>query len=125
LANGVQRTTPVDLNPFLDKEEFRWAIYNERGLELLGEAQHCFDGLRMRYPYTKTPIIKWRMETFYPNMSAEQKTLPTWDSANKVWKIGRVYGANIVPWDDRYLLLPIPAAELDANPNFGAQNYGW
>jgi hypothetical protein len=124
-ANGVTRSTPVDLNPYLDKEEFRLAVYNERGIELLGEAQRYYDGLRMRYPYTNTPILKWRMETFYPNMSAEQKTLPTWNASEKKWVGGRVYAPSIITWHDRFLLLPIPANEVDANPNVGLQNVGW
>ncbi len=125
LANGTPRTTPVDLQTGLDKEMFRWAVYNERGLELLGEGQRFFDGVRMRYPNTKTPILQWRYETYYPSLSATDMAVPTWNSTSKTWKGGRVYPVNVKPWNVRYLLYPIPTNELDANPNFGAQNPGW
>jgi hypothetical protein len=53
------------------------------------------------------------------------KTLPTWDTASKTWKGGRVYLPNVLPWHERFLLYPIPTTELDANKNFGDQNPGW
>lgn len=124
-ANGTARTTPVDLQTGLDKEMFRWAVYNERGLELVGEGQRFFDGVRMRYPNTNTPILQWRYETYYPSLSATQLALPTWNSTTKTWAGGRVYTVNVKPWNVRYLLYPIPTNELDANPNFGSQNPGW
>lgn len=124
-ANGTARTTPMDLTAGLDKENFRLAVFNERGLELVGEGQRFFDMVRMRYPNTNTTMMQWRMETFYPNMSAAQKALPSWDSAAKTWKGGRVYTPNVVPWNVRFLLYPIPNAEFDSNPNIGQQNPGW
>jgi hypothetical protein len=124
-ANGVARTTPVDLTLGLDKENFRLAVFNERGLELVGEGQRFFDCIRMRYPNTNTTMMQWRLETYYPNLPATMKTLPTWDTVSKTWKGGRVYMPNVVNWDQRFLLYPIPTTELDANTNFGNQNPGW
>lgn len=124
-ANGIARTTPADLTDGLDKENFRLAIFNERGLELVGEGQRFFDMVRMRYPNTNTTMMQWRLETFYPNLSASQKTTPYWDTTTKTWKGGRVYTPNVVPWNVRFLLYPIPNAEIDSNPNIGIQNPGW
>lgn len=125
LANGTPRTTPLDLVAGLDKEEFRMALYNERGLELVGEGHRFFDGVRMRYPYTNKCMLQWRLDTYYPNLTADQKALPTWNSSSKSWTGGRVYMLNVVAWNERFLLFPIPSSELDANPNFGIQNPGW
>lgn len=125
LANGTARTTPLDLAAGLDKENFRLAVFNERGLELVGEGQRFFDMVRMRYPNTNTTMMQWRMETFYPNLPSAQKALPSWDSSSKTWKGGRVYTPNVVPWNVRFLLYPIPNAEFDSNPNIGTQNPGW
>ena len=125
LANGTARTTPLDLATGIDKENFRLAVFNERGLELVGEGQRFFDMVRMRYPNTNTTMMQWRLETFYPNLATAQKALPSWDSTSKTWKGGRVYTSNIVPWNVRFLLYPIPNSEFDSNPNIGTQNPGW
>lgn len=125
LANGTPRTTPLDLVTGIDKEEFRMAVYNERGLELVGEGHRFFDGVRMRYPYTNKCMLQWRLDTYYPNLTADQKTLPVWNTTSKSWAGGRVYMLNVVAWNERFLLFPIPSTELDANPNFGLQNPGW
>jgi hypothetical protein len=130
LANGTARTTPIDLAAGLDKENFRLAVFNERGLELVGEGHRYFDCVRMRYPNTNTTMLQWRYETFYPNLLATQKALPKWNSTTKTWSEGRVLTDNVQTWDIRYLLLPIPSGESDANPmifNNGLfpQNQGW
>lgn len=125
LADGTPRTTPVDLSSGLSKEDFRMAVFNERGLELVGEGQRFFDAVRTRYMNTNVTMLQWRMETFYPNLPADQKTLPVWNSTDMEWKGGRVYMPNVSEWNERYLLYPIPTSELDANPNFGSQNPGW
>lgn len=125
LANGVSRTTPADLASSLSQGDFRLAVFNERGLELVGEGQRFFDLVRMRYPGTNKTMFQWRLDTFYPNLPLDQKTLPIWDSTNKVWKNGRVHMLNVKEWNDRYLLYPIPTSEFDANTNIGLQNPGW
>lgn len=129
MANGTSRTTPADLTSGLTKEEFRMAVYNERGLELVGEGQRFFDSIRMRYMNSNITMLQWRMETFYPNLPADQKALPSWNSSSQTWRGGRVYMLNVTEWNERFLLYPIPTSELDANPNFGAkyprQNPGW
>lgn len=124
-ANGVVRTTPADLTAGLSKEDFRMAVFNERGLEFVGEGQRFFDLIRMRYSNTNMTMFQWRLEVFYPSLPLEQKNLPVWDYSKKLWKPGRVYMLNVKDWNVRYLLFPIPTSELDANPNFGLQNPGW
>lgn len=128
-ANGTPRMTPVDLTSGLSKDEFRMAVFNERGLELVGEGQRFFDAVRTRYMNTNVTMLQWRMETYYPGLPADQKALPSWHSSSQTWRGGRVYMLNVSEWNERFLLYPIPTSELDANPNFGAkyprQNPGW
>ena len=131
-ANGTARSTPADLAPGLDKDNFRMAVFNERGLELVGEGQRFFDLVRMRYMGTTKTMFQWRLDTFYPTMASTMKVMPSWDGTSKTWKGGRVYIFNVKDWNERYLLYPIPSNETDANPDFanpaaGLQknNPGW
>lgn len=123
LANGTARTAPVDLASGLSKEDFRLAVFNERGLELVGEGHRFFDAVRMQYLNTGKSMLQYRMEIFYPSMTAAQKQLPYWNGST--WTGGRVEPVSISAWNDRYKLAPIPASEMLSNPNFGAQNPGW
>jgi starch-binding outer membrane protein, SusD/RagB family len=125
LANGTARAVPIDLAPGLSKADFRLAIYNERGLELLAEGQRWFDGTRMRYLNTDKSMLQWRYDTFYPSLASTVKVLPSWNVSGRFWTAGRAQPINIITWNDRYKLFPIPSNELDANPNFGVQNPGW
>jgi hypothetical protein len=125
LANGTPRTTPADLQPGLSKEQFRMAVFNERGLELVGEGQRFFDCVRTRYKNTGVCMLQWRMEIYYPTLPANQKSLPVWNSSSKTWTGGRIQMLNVSEWNKRFLLYPIPSKELDSNPNFGQQNPGW
>ncbi len=125
LADGNFRTAPKDLAIGLSKEDFRMAVYNERGLELLGEFSRWFDGVRMQYGNSNKCMLQWRFETFYPGLTSTQRTLPTWNSATKSWTGGVVQPISVSTWNDRYKLFPIPATELTSNANFGNQNAGW
>jgi hypothetical protein len=124
-ADGTPRTYPLDLKSGLSKADFRMAVFNERGLELVGEGHRFFDCVRMRYRDTNVPMLQWRLQTFYPTMSEYQRKLPAWNSSLRIWDSGRVQMVNVVEWNERFLLYPIPTSELDANPNFGKQNPGW
>ncbi|MDR2626634.1 MAG: RagB/SusD family nutrient uptake outer membrane protein, partial [Dysgonamonadaceae bacterium] len=123
LADGSPRTTPVDLQPGLTKEQFRMSVFNERGLELVGEGQRFFDCVRTRYKSTNMCMLQWRMEIYYPTIPANQKSMPVW--RNSKWEGGRIQMLNVSEWNKRFLLYPIPSKELDSNPNFGQQNPGW
>lgn len=121
-ANGVARTTPKDLQSGLSKEDFRMKVYDERGIEFVGELKRIFDNVRMRYIDNVRPMVQYRYEDFYPNMSVAQKKNPTY-SATTGWGTGRVQTANIATFNKRFLLWPITSAE-DANPNI-TQNPDW
>ncbi len=121
-ANGVGRTMPMDLEEGLSQAEFRLKIFNERGLELVGEGHRWFDSVRMRYLNTDKTMIQYRFEDFYPSM--ENLAAPVFVASTNTWTGGRVLPTNIVPWTPRFLIWPIPSSEMDANPNM-KQNPGW
>lgn len=123
LANGSARTTPADLESGLSKEAFRLKIFNERGLELVGEGHRWFDSVRMRYIDNTRTMVQYRYEDFYPSMT---KAAPSYSSTTKKWSGGKVQPLNVVSWTTKFLLWPIPSPEIDTNPNI-TQNteYGW
>jgi hypothetical protein len=121
LANGTSRTTPPDLEAGLSKEQFRMKIFNERGLELVGEGHRWFDSVRMKYTDNQRTMIQYRYEDFYPSMT---KAAPVYVIASKTWTGGRVQPLNVVGWTPKFLIWAIPSSEIDANPNM-TQNPGW
>jgi hypothetical protein len=122
-ANGTSRITPVDLVNGLTKEDFRMKIFDERGLELIGEGHRWFDAIRMRYKDNIKTMIQYRYEDFYPTLT---KSAPSYNSTTKTWGGGRVQPLNIVSYSTKFLIWPIPSTEIDANPNM-TQNveFGW
>lgn len=128
-ADGTERQAPKDLTAGLTQDQFRMAVFNERGLEFVGEGHRFFDALRMRsLDDPKMCMLKWRFKEFYPGLTPEEKKIPEIaDRETGEWDKGLIApGAeNMVTWDDRYLLYPIPSDELYKNPNFGGQNPGW
>jgi hypothetical protein len=130
-ANGTVRTVPTDLASGLSKEDFRLAVFNERGLEFVGEGSRLFDELRMRYKATNKTMLQYRYEDFYPALTTTQLTLPLANTTTGVWGGGIVQpvslpnGGQLPLWDKKFLLLPIPSDELLKNSNFGGQNSGW
>lgn len=122
-ANGEARETPRNLEEGLSKETFRLKVYDERGLEFIGEAKRVFDDVRMRYSDNRRTMIQYRYEDFFPSMPSEQKALPQYDAATNSWSSGRLQPTNLIPFSKRLLLWPIPSSE-DANPNM-TQNPGW
>ncbi|CAL1518760.1 RagB/SusD family nutrient uptake outer membrane protein [Chitinophaga sp. MM2321] len=123
LADGNQRTTPENLPAGLSKQEFRLAVFNERGLELVGEGHRWFDAVRMRYLDDKTTMVEYRYNKFYPTMTLKA---PAYNATTHTWTGGLVQPLNVVSWSPKFLLWPIPSPEIDANPNM-TQNteYGW
>lgn len=120
-GNGTARDFPEDLKSGLSKEDFRLKIFNERGLELVGEGHRWFDSVRMRYLNTSKTMIQYRYEDFYPSIA---RTAPTFVASSNSWSGGKVQPANVVPWTPKFLIWPIPSSEIDANPNI-LQNPGW
>lgn len=120
-ADGVVRDTPLDLEEGLSQAEFRLRIFNERGLELVGEGHRWFDSVRMRYLATDKTMIEYRYQDFYPSIP---RTAPSFVASTNSWAGGRTQPANVVPWTPRFLIWPIPSSEIDTNPNM-TQNPGW
>lgn len=114
-ANGVNRTKPADLTGPLTKEQFRMKIYDERGLEFVGECKRNFDNIRMRYTDNKTTMMEYRYNDFYKNMPAAIKKVPTFSLS--AYGTGKVYTDVAVEWTPRFLIWPIPAGEIQDNPN--------
>ncbi len=122
LANGTARTTPANLTSGLSKENFRLKVFDERGLELVGEGHRWFDLVRMRYIDGRT-MMQYRYETFLPSLP---KTAPAYNATTNTWGGGKVYPTNIVAWSKKMLLWPIPGREIDTNPNMKQNSeYGW
>lgn len=114
-ANGVTRTKPADLLGPLTKEEFRMKVFDERGLEFVGECKRNYDNVRMRYIDNKTTMMEYRYNDFYKNMSAAQNKKPSF--ALSAYGTGKVYTDVVVDWTPRFLIWPIPAGEMQDNPN--------
>lgn len=121
LANGTARTVPANLATGLTKEQFRLKIFDERGLELVGEGHRWFDSVRMRYLNTSKTMMQYRYQDFFPTLA---KTAPTFNATSNTWTGGKVQPLNIVAWSPKFLTWPIPSLEMDANPNM-VQNEGW
>ena len=123
LANGTPRTAPADLTlaQVPTKEAMRMKIFDERGLEFVGEFNRWFDLVRVRYSDNKRTMYEYQFGTFLQTLTAG---LPTYNSTTKLWSAGRTEKTNIIPFDKKYLLYPIPANELSVNLNM-TQNPGW
>lgn len=123
------RAVPADLTPLTapDKDTFRMKIFDERGLELVGEGQRWFDLVRMRSPLSPTQTMyeyqfKHRLndEAVYP------RELPTYvKGTNEFTNKNAVYAPILNVSVPKFLLFPVPSSELIENPNFGLQNPQW
>jgi len=120
-ANGIPHTSPVDLTAAAapTKEAMRMKIFDERGLEFVGEMNRWFDLVRMRYADDVQTMFQYQFGTFLPTLTPG---LPLYK--NKVWTTGRTEASNIIPFDKKYMLFPIPANETAVNPKL-TQNTGW
>ena len=120
-ANGISHTYPIDLTAAAvpTKEAMRMKIFDERGLEFVGEMNRWFDLVRMRYSDNIKTMYEYQFGTFLPTLTPG---LPVYK--NKVWSTGRTEASNIIPFDKKYMLFPIPANETAVNPNL-TQNPGW
>ena len=97
-------------------------IFDERGLEFVGEGHRWFDSVRMRYKDNTRTMVQYRYEDFYPAMA--NKTAPTYVTSSNTWGGGRVQPLAVVPFSKKFLIWAIPSSEMDANPNV-LQDEGW
>ena len=99
----------ADARPGLSQREFRQLIMDERAREL------CFEALR------KPDLIRWGTFTDVLSETAEEIMASNASTTNKSrW----VLGYNTAISSPRYLLLPIPALEINVNKGI-KQNPGW
>ena len=108
LADGTPRTTPPDLTTGLSKDDFREAVFTERGVELNFELKRWFDMIRMKRGNGDT-YFTYMFRDFIPTLPADKKNEPH------------------LVHDPKYNLLAIPTLEILNNPNISAdeQNPGW
>uniref|UniRef100_UPI0032176DF3 RagB/SusD family nutrient uptake outer membrane protein n=1 Tax=uncultured Draconibacterium sp. TaxID=1573823 RepID=UPI0032176DF3 len=89
----------------LSKEEFRYEIFEERGIEFMGECQRWFDMIRMKrndgttyYDYIKQKAID---DAIYTH------------AAQNVWALS---------YNTKMQLMPIPFDEINSNPKIGPED---
>ncbi|MFT4092733.1 MAG: RagB/SusD family nutrient uptake outer membrane protein [Niabella sp.] len=135
-ADGVTRSVPADLTSATagSQSDFRMKIFDDRGLELVGEGQRWFDLVRMPSPLGNSVTMYeyqflYRLNnqlSGYPAYTTFTTTYPSYDNTTQTWSPQYgvfAYTLNVsVP---QFLLFPVPTTELVQNPNFGSQNEGW
>ncbi|GAB3020228.1 RagB/SusD family nutrient uptake outer membrane protein [Niabella terrae] len=134
-ADGTPRSVPADLDAVSagDQVNFRMKIFDDRGLELVGEGQRWFDLVRMpsplgnsvtMYEYQFLHRLNNKLDG-YPEYTALTSN-PSYNNNTKLWSVRNGINANelnvSVP---KFLLFPVPTSELIQNLKFGDQNPGW
>ena len=115
------RTLPLNVPAGLSQNDFRKKIFDERGIEFIGEGKRWFDLVRMKGPDGTGTMYEYQFKTFLPTLP---QGLPVYDRVSKSWSSGRVDPLSIVPFNSKYLLFPIPQSQRDLN-NKLTQNSGW
>ena len=116
------RLTPLDVPSGLSQNDFRKKIFDERGLEFIGEGKRWFDLVRMKGPDGTGTMYQYQFSDYIPNQVPIG--LPVYDKVAKTWSEGLIDATTVVPYDSKYLLFPIPQAERDLNSKL-TQNKGW
>lgn len=100
-----QRSNEIPLESGLSKQDFRYALFEERGLEFMGETQRWFDMIRMKrddgtfyYDYIKQKAID---DAIYTH------------AAQNVWALS---------YNPKMKLMPIPFSEINSNPEMGPED---
>ncbi|MGV3638935.1 MAG: RagB/SusD family nutrient uptake outer membrane protein [Adhaeribacter sp.] len=129
-ADGTPRVTPADLtlSQNLSKSQFRLKIFDERGLEMVGEGQRWFDLVRMQHP--DNPAKTMYEYQFLDRLRKAPFTtvLPEFRTAQGVWSTKwAVYEPTLNVSVPKFLLFPLPTSEILNNPEIGVQNQnpGW
>lgn len=107
----------IDISAGLSKEDFRMKIWDERGLEFVGEPKRHFDAIRMKYKDNKRTMMEYIYDDFYPNMSADEYKAISYSTGTKTYGTGRVYTGSIDKYSRKFLIWPIPNSEKEGNPN--------
>lgn len=76
-ANGIERSWPKyismdrddNIGRTLTKQEFRWLVFMERGLEFAGEQKRWFDLVRMKYD-ENTLMYDYMKDSYIPSLSS-------------------------------------------------------
>jgi len=114
-------TLPLDVAAGLSQDDFRKKIFDERGLEFIGEGKRWFDLVRMKGYDGSSTMYEYQFKTLLPTLP---QGLPVYDKVAKTWSAGRVDPMSIVPFNKKYLLFPIPQSQRDLNTKL-TQNPGW
>ena len=122
MANGTARLMPKDLSAGLSKEQFRMKIFDERGLELVGEGHRWFDLVRMKSSTGNRTMMEYILDDYIKTVPSG---IPVYNTATNTWQGGKTVATSLPPWNVKYLLYPVSANELNSNPAFGQQNPGW
>lgn len=125
LADGTPRAQPANIISSPSKGDFRMKIFDERGLEFVGEFNRFFDLIRMKYMNTTKTMYEYQFKDFIPALPAG---LPGNNAA--AWRPaanpgGVTEASNYPEYDPKYLLWPIPANQVAVNPNLLPNNPGW
>jgi len=118
-ANGVVRTTPADVASGISKLNFRMKIFDERGLEFVGEFHRFFDLIRMRYTDNVRTMYQYQFGVYLPTLKSG---LPV--ASGGGWAGGVTQPLNLPAYNSKFLLWPIPANQIAVNPKL-TQNPGW
>lgn len=125
-AAGTARPVPADIKTGITQDQFRMRIFDDRGLELLGEGQRWFDLVRMRSPQSATKtMFEHQMTVVLPTYP---QNFPTYQAArNRYSNSFAVNDGSLSVTIPKFLLFPIPTIELTNNSAIGTadQNTGW
>lgn len=129
-ADGTSRVVPADIpaDHTLTQSQFRMKIFEERGLELIGEGQRWFDLVRMQHPVDPArTMYEYQFLEELPS-AKYPKTFPVWQAGKKAWSNSfAVYENSLNVIVPKFLLFPVPTSEILQNSAIGIenQNTGW
>lgn len=133
-VDGIPEARPVPANLVLgsvDQDQFRMKIFDERGIEMVGEGQRWFDLVRMRSPLSASEtMLEYQFTDRLNNESIYPRTLPAqYVPSISEYDVSKnaIYVPMLNVGIPKSLLFPIPDTELLQNPNIGSQNQnpGW
>ncbi|OAQ40335.1 hypothetical protein A5893_05120 [Pedobacter psychrophilus] len=128
------RTIPANLTltTAVDKKTFRLKIFDERGLEFIGEAVRWFDLVRMQSPLNSSQTMyEYQFKTVLSDATKYPRILPTgYNASTQLYtpntsRENAIYAPILNVSVPKFLLFPVPNTELVLNTKFGQQNPGW